>query len=68
MTRVIQWATGVTGLMSLRHILDRPDLTAQRFIADPFGKQAGATMYRTAEMSGGGSAPNQRQRSIDSSI
>ena len=27
MTRVIQWATGVTGLMSLRHILDRPDLT-----------------------------------------
>jgi len=48
--------------------LDRPNLTAQRFIADPFGKQAGATMYRTAEMSGGGSAPNQRQRSIDSSI
>lgn len=26
MTRVIQWATGVTGMMSLRHILGRPDL------------------------------------------
>ncbi|ORB29313.1 NAD(P)H-dependent amine dehydrogenase family protein [Mycolicibacterium parafortuitum] len=27
MTRVIQWATGVTGSMALRHILARPDLT-----------------------------------------
>lgn len=27
MTRVIQWATGVTGTMALRHILGRPDLT-----------------------------------------
>lgn len=27
MTRVIQWATGVTGMMALRHILGRPDLT-----------------------------------------
>lgn len=27
MTRVIQWATGVTGMMSLRHVLGRPDLT-----------------------------------------
>jgi hypothetical protein len=26
MTRVIQWATGVTGMMSLRHVCDRPDL------------------------------------------
>jgi 2,4-diaminopentanoate dehydrogenase len=26
MTRVIQWATGVTGMISLRHVLDRPDL------------------------------------------
>ncbi|ULE34493.1 NAD(P)H-dependent amine dehydrogenase family protein [Mycobacterium sp. IDR2000157661] len=26
MTRVIQWATGVTGMMSLRHVIDRPDL------------------------------------------
>lgn len=26
MTRVIQWATGVTGMMSLRHVLRRPDL------------------------------------------
>lgn len=26
MTRVIQWATGMTGMMSLRHVLSRPDL------------------------------------------
>ncbi|OBH56734.1 dihydrodipicolinate reductase [Mycobacterium sp. E2479] len=26
MTRVIQWATGVTGMMSLRHVVSRPDL------------------------------------------
>ncbi|MEE3754809.1 hypothetical protein [Mycobacterium intracellulare] len=26
MTRVIQRATGVTGMMSLRHIVSRPDL------------------------------------------
>ncbi|MDG4669413.1 dihydrodipicolinate reductase [Mycobacterium sp. 236(2023)] len=26
MTRVIQWATGVTGSMSLRHVISRPDL------------------------------------------
>lgn len=26
MTRVIQWATGVTGMMSLRHVLGRADL------------------------------------------
>lgn len=26
MTRVIQWATGVTGTMSLRHVVDRSDL------------------------------------------
>ncbi|MCT7661168.1 NAD(P)H-dependent amine dehydrogenase family protein [Mycobacterium deserti] len=26
MTRVIQWATGVTGMMSLRHVLGRQDL------------------------------------------
>ena len=26
MTRVIQWATGVTGMMSVRHVLRRPDL------------------------------------------
>jgi 2,4-diaminopentanoate dehydrogenase len=26
MTRVIQWATGVTGMMSLRHVIDRTDL------------------------------------------
>jgi hypothetical protein len=26
MTRVIQWATGVTGMISLRHVIERPDL------------------------------------------
>lgn len=26
MTRVIQWATGVTGMMALRHVVRRPDL------------------------------------------
>lgn len=26
MTRVIQWATGNTGMMSLRHVISRPDL------------------------------------------
>ena len=26
MTRVIQWATGVTGMMALRHVIGRPDL------------------------------------------
>lgn len=26
MTRVIQWATGVTGMMALRHVSSRPDL------------------------------------------
>ncbi|WP_371454801.1 hypothetical protein [Mycobacterium sp. GA-1841] len=26
MTRVIQWATGVTGTMALRHVINRPDM------------------------------------------
>src|SRR5690242_3471038 len=26
MTRVVQWATGVTGMISLRHVIGRPDL------------------------------------------
>ena len=26
MTRVIQWATGITGMMRLRHVIGRPDL------------------------------------------
>lgn len=26
MTRVIQWATGATGMKALRHVIDRPDL------------------------------------------
>jgi amino acid adenylation domain-containing protein len=30
--------------------LNRPDLTAQRFVADPFSGQAGALLYRTGDL------------------
>lgn len=49
MTRVIQWATGVTGTMSLRHVVDRSDLelVAVR-VYDPgkVGADAGALCDR----------------------
>ena len=30
--------------------LDRPELTAQKFIADPYGRRAGARLYRTGDL------------------
>ncbi|MCP4662492.1 MAG: amino acid adenylation domain-containing protein [bacterium] len=33
-----------------RCYLDRPELTAERFVPDPFGEQAGARLYRTGDL------------------
>ena len=47
---------GVTGELFLGGIcvgagyLNRPELTAERFIADPFGSKPGAQMYRTGDL------------------
>lgn len=40
----------VGGLGVARGYLNRPDLTAERFIPDPFTKEAGARMYRTGDL------------------
>jgi hypothetical protein len=39
----------VGGLSLARGYLDRPDLTAERFLPDPFSDQPGARLYRTGD-------------------
>ena len=40
----------IGGAGVVRGYLNRPDLTAERFLPDPYGPQRGATMYRTGDL------------------
>ena len=40
----------IGGARLARGYLNRPDLTAERFIPDPFSSQAGARLYKTGDM------------------
>ena len=41
----VHWGAGLA-----RGYLNRPDLTAERFVPDPYGKKAGARLYRTGDL------------------
>ena len=40
----------IGGVGVARGYLNRPELTAERFVPDPFGAEPGARMYRTGDL------------------
>jgi amino acid adenylation domain-containing protein len=40
----------IGGVQVARGYINRPDLTAQRFVPDPFGTEPGATLYKTGDL------------------